>query len=187
MASLPTSYISLEEYIAGEERSETLHEYYRGEVFPVEAATLRHQRILSKLLGNLLNQLTPRGCEVLSSGTRTATGTDGLYTYPDIVIVCGDAQVSPKDPNTITNPKVLIEVLSPTTKDYDRGTKFELYRAIDSLSEYIVVHQDQPLIVQHVKQPNGKWLLQDIRGLDAVLQLESLPASIPFSAIYPAD
>lgn len=184
MASLPTSYISLEEYIAGEERSETLHEYYRGEVFPIEAATFRHQEILSSLFGELHLQLRPKGCRVLSSGTRTATSPEGLYAYPDLVVICGAVQFSPRDPNAVANPKALIEVLSPSTKDYDRGTKFELYSTIASLSEYIVVHQDQILIEHRVKQSGG-WFLRFIRGMESTLQLDTLPVSIPFSKIYP--
>ncbi len=186
MASLPTAFLSLEEYIAGEERSDALHEYYRGEVFPIEAATLRHQLIQSRLVEALQHNLTPKGCWVLTTGARTATGPDGLYAYPDIVVVCGGIQVSPKDPNAIANPKVLIEILSPSTKDYDRGTKFELYSSIPSLTDYILVHQDQVLIEHRVKQPDG-WFLRFVRGMETVFQLETPPVSIPLSAIYPAD
>jgi len=185
MASLPTPYIPLQEYIEGEERSEVLHEYYRGELFPIEAATLRHQDIAADLFTALQSQLQEKPCRVRFHGTRVSTGADGLYAYPDIVIVCGATQVAPNDPNAITNPKVIIEILSPSTKDYDRGTKFELYSTIPSLTEYVVVHQDQVLIEHRVKQPDG-WFLRFLRGMESTLQLETLLVSIPFSKIYPA-
>lgn len=82
------------------------------------------------------------------------------------------------------NPKVIIEVLSPATKDYDRGTKFELYRGLDSLAEYINVHQDAPYLEHHVRQADGSWLMRDLRGIEAVLKLASAPVEVPFAVIY---
>ena len=185
MASLPTPYISLQEYIEGEECSEVLHEYYRGEVFPMEATTLRHHDIAGEIYTALKIQLQDKPCRVRFHGARVCTGSDGLYAYPDIVVVCGKTQGSRDDPNTIANPKVIVEVLSPSTKDYDRGTKFELFTCNPSLTEYVAVHQDQLLIEHRIKQPDGSWLLRFIRGMESTLKLETLPVSIPFSVIYP--
>lgn len=184
---MPTAFVSFEDYITEEERSETWREYFRGAVFPLEPATLRHQQIVAEIFGAMHSVLKGEGCRILFRGTRVCTGSEDFYAYPDLIAVCGTIQVSTTDPNTIANAKVLIEIASPTTKDYDLGTKYELYRGIPSLSEYLVVHEDQPFIEQHVKQPDGKWLLQDIRGMESTLQLETLPVSIPFSTIYPAD
>lgn len=184
MASVPVPYISLQDYIEGEERSEVLHEYYLGEVFPMEAATLRHQDIAGEIFGALKVQLKDKPCRVRFHGARVCTGPDGLYAYPDIV-VCGSTQVSRDDPNAIANPKVIVEVLSSSTKDYDRGTKFDLYATNPTLTEYVAVHQDQAFIEHRIKQSDGSWLLRFLRGMESTLQLETLPVSIPFSAIYP--
>lgn len=121
---------------------------------------------------------------MLFSGTRVATSRQGLYTYPDLVIVCGQPAFAEADPNALSNPKVIIEILSPTSGDYDRGAKFELYRTLPSLAEYLTVHQDAPFVEHHSKQTDGSWVLRDVRGRDSILHLESLGADISFAAIY---
>jgi len=113
MASLPQTFVTLEQYLELESKSEVPHEYLDGEVFEMEATTLRHQRIASKLHTTISAFLKGGLCEVFSQRSRIATSPAGLYTYPDIVIVGDKVQVSEKDPDAITNPKVLIEILSP--------------------------------------------------------------------------
>ena len=176
--------MTLEQYLELENRSETHHEYFAGEIFEIEAASYRHQKIGIQLLRALDPAVLVKGGEMLFSGTRVATSKEGLYTYPDLVIVCGRPEFWQADPNALFNPKVIIEILSPSSGDYDRGAKFELYRTIPSLSEYLTVHQDAPFVEHHGKQPDGSWVLRDVRGLGSVVHLESLGADISFAAIY---
>jgi Uma2 family endonuclease len=184
MASLPLPRTTLQQYLQMEEQSEVLHEFLNGEVFEMESATFRHQQIGSQLIGALRPGLNSHGCEIHFHGTRVATSKDGLYTYPDLVIMCGQPKFWDSDPDTLCNPKALIEILSPRTKDYDRGTKFKLYRGLASLEEYLNIHQDAPCVEHHTRQPDGSWVTRDLNGIDAVLHLASAPIDIPFSALY---
>ena len=176
--------MTLEKYLQMEDRSQTRHQYFDGEVFEMEAASLRHQQIGANFFGALRPVLKGHGCEIHFTGTRVATSQKGLYTYPDLVIMCGQRQTWDTDPNTLANPKALIEILSPTTKDYDRGTKFEMYRGLASLEEYINVHRESPYVEHRTRQADGSWLLRDLRGLDATLRLASVPVEIAFMTLY---
>lgn len=188
MASLPRPIVTLEQYLEMEEKSEVTHEYWAGEVFEMEATSLRHERIVSRLHARIFLRLEGGGCEVYTQKARVSTAAaTRMYTYPDIVIVCGKVETEPADPNGITNPKVLMEVLSPSTEDYDRGKKAEIYRGIASLAEYVIVHQDTPYIEHWIRESGAKWTMWDIRGIESVLRLESLGIEIPFREIYPVE
>lgn len=184
MATVPLPRMSLEQYLVLEERSERPHEFHDGEVYEMESATFRHQQIGLKFLFAVRPPLIDGGCEIYFPGTRVATSRKGLYTYPDFVIVCGQPKFWDTDANTLANPKVLVEILSPTTMDYDLGTKFKLYRDLTSLEEYVTIHQDEPLIEHHVRQPDGSWLIRDLRGPDATLRLGSVGVEIGLHTIY---
>lgn len=107
-----------------------------------------------------------------------------MYTYPDMVIFCGKPKFWDTDPSALSNPKALVEILSPRTMDYDRGTKFQMYREIDSLEEYVAIHQNAPFVEYHVKLSDGGWRISDLHGLESKLQLVSVPVEIPFTTIY---
>ena len=184
MATLPLPRMTLRQYLDREQRSEARHEFLDGEIFEMEAATFRHQQIGIQLVGALRPGLNSHGCEIHFSGTRVATSQQGLYTYPDLVIMCGQPKFWDSDPDTLCNPKAIIEILSRGTRDYDRGTKFKLYRSLASLEEYLNVHQDSPCVEHHTRQADGSWVTRDFNGLDAVLHLTSVPIDIPFSVIY---
>ncbi len=184
MATAPLPRMSLEQYLELEERSERLHEFHDGEVYEMESATFRHQQIGTQFLGGVRPALKARGCEIHCTGTRVATSRTGLYTYPDLVIFSGQPKFWDTDPNTLANPRVLVEILSPSTMDYNFGTKFRLYRDLNSLEEYVTIHQDEPLIEHHVRQPDGSWLIRDLQGPDATLRLASVGVEIGLSAIY---
>jgi Uma2 family endonuclease len=176
--------MSLQEYLKLEEQSEVRHEFLDGEVFEMEAATIRHQQIGANFFGTVRPLIKPHGCEVHFSGTRVATSVKGLYTYPDLVIFCGQPKMWDSAPNTLSNPKVLIEILSQGTKDYDRSSKFERYLELASLEEYIVIHQNSPRIEQRGRQVDGSWLLRYTQGTAATLRFSSLPVEIPLAAVY---
>lgn len=181
--ALPAPKISVREYLAGEELTDIRHEFADGEVFEMEAATLNHQRVLMNLAGELRNRLAQTGCSILPN-PRTATAENGMYTYPDLVVVCGRIETWPINKNTIANPRIIIEVLSPSTEGYDRGKKFDLYCAFPSFVEYLTVAQHSPWILQHTLHEDGEWRQRRITGLEAVLRLSCVPVEIPLVEIY---
>lgn len=151
MSTVPVRRYTAEEYLALERQSETKHEFYRGEIFAMAGASLPHNRIVSNLLFRARSSLTAGPCEVLPSDMRVKTPR-GLYTYPDMVIVCGEADLEDSVKDTLLNPTVLFEVLSPSTEAYDRGKKFEFYREIQSLREFVIVSQDRMLVEHFVRE-----------------------------------
>src|SRR5688572_30367758 len=131
--------LTVEEYLQFEKTSVEKHEFYKGEVFAMAVAGLRHNKIFSNLFGKLAYRLTGKPCQAYGSDMRIHIPENTLFTYPDISIVCGDLILSEEDEDTVIQPTVLIEILSPSTKDYDRGGKFKLYRDIPTLKEYILI------------------------------------------------
>jgi Uma2 family endonuclease len=184
MASLSSSFVTLAEYLELENSSGALHEYFGGRVFEIEAASVAHQVIVSNFFLAAAAAARSEGCRVFTQGLRVVTGASGLYTYPDLVLTCGAIATLPGDPNGVSNPAAIVEVLSRTTRDYDRGTKFELYRSIPSLREYVAVHQGAPFIEHSVRTNDSVWQVRDIRGLDASLALASLGLIVPMRDLY---
>ncbi len=174
---------SAEEYLAIERLAEERHELIAGEILARPRGSRRHALIAANLVGGLGNPLRDRPCLVVGSHMRVAAATVGLYTYPDVVVVCGGAQFIDEGEDTLTNPGVIVEVLSPTTESYDRGKKFEQYRAIASLTDYVLVSQEALLVEHFVRQPGGAWLLTEHRAGDR-LTFDSLGCSIPLAEIY---
>ncbi len=184
MSTQPKPFVTEEQYLEIEERSERRSEYFRGEIFPMEATTVPHATIHSNLGSALLRELAGSGCRLFFGQLRVRVSRTGLYTYPDLVIVCGKPELSEKDPNSVTNPKVIVEILSPSTEDYDRGSKFDQYRSIPSFVEYLVVVQDRIYAGHWVKQPDGGWLLHDLSDGDATVFLSSIGVRFPMSEVY---
>lgn len=184
MSSVPDRRYTPEEYLAFERASETKHEYYAGQIFAMTGAKLPHIRIVKNLMVALGKRLEETDCEPLCSDLRVKT-TTGLYTYPDVIVVCGEPELEDTWRDTLLNPRILIEVLSPSTQDYDRGEKFEHYRTIPSLREYILVSQDRPQIVQSMRQASSdEWLSVWQVGVDEMLKLKSISCEIPLAEIY---
>ncbi len=176
--------ISLEEYLALENPSETKHEYYRGEIFGMAGASLTHNRIFSNLFPRLATLLEGKPCEVFGSDLRVRIDAVDLATYPDLLVVCDGPKLHPIDDRAITNPRLIIEILSKSTENYDRGPKFELYQSLESFSEYVLIYQTQAKAIHYVRQQDGTWTYQLIVGIESNLELESIGCSVPFSAIY---
>ena len=184
MSTAPKLRHSPEEYLARERVSEGRHQYYQGEIFAMSGGNARHSRISINLVWRLSQRLDGGRCEVYDKDMRIKVNTSGLYTYPDASVVCGTAEFEDDKRDTLLNPLVIFEVLSPSTADYDRGTKFQLYRGLSSLREYVIVAQEQPYVEHHVKQPDGSWLLSEIRGLEESLPMEAIGCTLPLSEIY---
>jgi len=158
VATVPASYISPEEYLERERKAETRSEYIRGEIFAMAGASIRHGRIVRNLVATLDAALAGGPCEVFATDLRLAVNSAGMYTYPAVMVVCSDPIVIDKHNDTITNPIVILEVLSDST-NYDRGQKFQYYRTLQSLQEYFTISQDEMHVERYTRQQNGQWLL----------------------------
>ena len=183
MASDPRPRVSPEDYLAMERRSETRSEYLDGEIFAMTGASERHNLLAGNLYTAFRAQLRPRGCRVYVSDMRVKVFATGLYTYPDVTVVCGAPQFETAEVDTLLNPQVIVEVLSKSTEDYDRGTKFMHYRTIPSLTEYLLVAQDRVHVEHHLRQSEG-WLLTETDRLADVLDLPSVGARLEIAEVY---
>lgn len=175
--------MSAEDYLELERRSETRSEYLDGEIFPVPRANERHNLLAGNVYTAFRTQLRPRGCEVYVSDMRVKVSVTGLYTYPDVVVACGEPQFEDAEVDTLLNPKVVVEILSKTTEDYDRGTKFVHYRTLPSLTEYLLVSQDHVHVEHYLHQSEG-WLLTETGRREDVIELPSVGARLALAAIY---
>lgn len=184
MATVPANYISPEEYLERERKAETRSEYIRGEIFAMAGASIRHGRIVSNLMLELGARLRDRRCEVFSTDLRLAVDPAGMYTYPDVMIVCGDPITIDKHQDTIVNPVAIVEVLSDSTKNYDRGQKFQYYRTLPSLREYVTVAQDEIHVERHIRGNAGQWILTEFGKLEDVLELQCVNVKLPLAEIY---
>ena len=172
-----------QEYLALERKSETRNEYYNGEIFAMAGASREHNLTVANLLRDIGNQLEDRPCESYPSDMRVFIEATGLYTYPDVSMVCGEPRFQDREVDTLLNPTVIVEVLSPSTEAYDRGDKFRHYRRIDSLREFVLISQDRMMVERYTRQ--GKdWVLSDMTDPDQVLKLESIGCQIPLDRIY---
>jgi Uma2 family endonuclease len=176
-----------EEYLAIERAAEYKSEYYNGEMFAMAGASPMHTRIVTSLVSSLDTLLMDRDCDVHSNDLRVRIREEGhflKYTYPDVLVVCGKAVYDEADSNTLTNPTVIIEVLSESTENYDRGRKFEHYRRLESLQEYILIAQNRCLIEHYQRRSDGGWVLHELIDFDQTLRLQSIDCAIPLRRIY---
>lgn len=178
------SYISPEEYLRIERQAEHKSEYVNGEIFAMTGASLKHNLVSGNTFGELRQQLKGRECQAYTSEMRVKVTATGLYTYPDVVVVCGERKFEDKYFDTLLNPTVLVEVLSPSTERYDRIAKSSYYRTLDSLAEHLLVAQDEVRLEQYVKQPNGQWVLFECTSLDGVVELPSISCSLALRDVY---
>jgi Uma2 family endonuclease len=175
--------LTIAEYLEWEQEASEKHEYYQGEVFAMSGAKVVHNRVCSNLFLALGMRLKGRPCRPYTSDMRIHIPSNTLFTYPDISIVCGEPDTLNDDEWNVLNPSVLVEVLSPSTRIYDRGEKFALYRDIPSFKEYILVSPES-IHVDVFRLQNGRWELERYRQADGSIELRSLGLSIPVSEIY---
>lgn len=184
MAVHDQHYVTPEEYLALERAAERKSEYRDGEIVGMTGATRRHSLITVNISSELNRQLKGRPCEVHVNDLRVLVAARRLYTYPDVIVVCGEPALADRYRDTLTNPTVLIEVLSPSTEGYDRGDKFGHYRTLESLREYLLVSQDRPLVEHFIRRPDGNWLLSDETDLAASIVLPSIECQLAMAEIY---
>lgn len=182
MSAVPaTKYVSIEDYLVAEEASEVKHEYYKGEVFAMAGGSIAHNRIVRNVLASLDNFLRGKGCEVFPSNLKVHNEANTLFTYPDISIVCGKPERWNKRNDTITNPVVLIEVLSKSTQGYNRG---HLYRSIPSVKEYILISSTEVLVERYTKQATGFWNFRETANPEDSFHVETINFSCPIKELY---
>ena len=186
-------YFTEEEYLAIERSSEERHEYIDGRIFAMAGESDQHGEICVNLIGHLFAQLSGKPCRARSQNTKVRSGPEpkpsqnpeGFYSYPDVLIVCGERKFHDKYQDVLLNPNVIIEVLSKSTEAFDRGEKFIRYRIwLPPLSDYILVSQDKPMIEHYRRQSDGEWVLSTLDGLGAVLKIESIGCSLKLSDVY---
>jgi Uma2 family endonuclease len=182
MSTVPQHYITAEEYLHRERKAEFRSEYFRGEMFAMAGASANHNLIVLNAGASLREQLKKKPCRVYPSDLRLRIEATGLYTYPDLSVVCGEPRMDSDGGDVLLNPVVLVEVLSDSTEAYDRGKKFEHYRTIPSLKHYVLIAQDRHSIDCFSRAPNGSWSLSSCQGLDGKIVLESID-----SQLIPAD
>ncbi|HEV2883085.1 MAG TPA: Uma2 family endonuclease [Pyrinomonadaceae bacterium] len=184
MSRQAQTYITPEEYLALERQAEYKNEYFDGEIFAMVGASRKHNLISVNITATLHTQLKGRPCEVYSSDMRIRIPNADIYTYADVTVACGEPKFEDAELDTLLNPDLIVEVLSKSTASYDRRQKFAFYRTIETLTDYILVSQENFHVEHYAKQPDGRWLLSDFRSPDDVVKLDSLRCALPLKEIY---
>lgn len=184
MSKLEKPQFTVTEYLSMDRAASEKHEFAFGEIFAMTGASARHVGIVSNLVRELGNQLRQRPCQVYSTDLRLCVDAARRYTYPDVVVVCSQPQFLDETLDTLLNPDFIVEVLSESTRNYDRGDKFQQYRGIASFREYLLVDQEKVHVERYSKQRDGTWTLWETDTLADFVQLESLGVTLPVSEIY---
>ena len=184
MSAQPTSLVAVEEYLAFERHQREKHEFFDGEIYLQAGASMAHNLITANIIGNLHQQLRASPCNVLPSDMRIRTPRRRQYMYPDATIICGAPIFDDEYHDTIINPTIIFEVLSPSTEQYDRGRKFQAYRTLPTLQEYLLISQTM-MRVEHFKRHNDvMWLMIEYSHPDQVIELASVACTLPLAALY---
>jgi Uma2 family endonuclease len=189
MAAQPHTRLTPEEYLELERASETKHEYYNGYMYPLFGHAMaggspNHAIISGNLIGELRSALKKRPCTVTGSDLSVRLAPNGPYVYPDVAVVCGEAKYGDARQDTLLNPALIIEVLSPSTEGRDRGLKAAQYRTMTSLQEYALVSQSEARVEVFRRQAGGNWLLSEVSGLEGVCTFESVDCNLALAEIY---
>jgi Uma2 family endonuclease len=184
VSSNPVTKLTEEQYLAIERAAELRSEFVNGEMFAMSGGTLRHSALQSNILGELYIRARDKGCRAFASDMRIRVSATGMYTYPDVSVVCGEPQLADTHGDTLLNPIVIFEVLSPSSEGYDRGLKFQSYRTIESLQDYILVDQNRVRIEHYTRQDAITWTLRDCQSLDGELVIDSVGVTLSLTRIY---
>lgn len=184
MSAQPHHTMSVTEYLAFERTQQDKHEYFEGAIYLQAGASVAHNLICANIIAALRPQLRGGPCRVYPSDIRIKIPQRRHYVYADVSVICGATILDDADPETVRNPKIVIEVLSPSTEDYDRGRKFQAYRRIPDLEEYLLVAQESVRVEHFVRQTATMWTMTEYTSLDATVDLPSLHSTLPVRAIY---
>jgi Uma2 family endonuclease len=183
VASSPITKVTAEEYLALDRAAEFRSEFIDGEIIAMSGGSMRHSGVKINLAGEFRDALRGTPCRAFDSDFRVRV-SPRMYTYPDLTVVCGKPMLADDRQDILLNPKVIFEVLSPSTEYYDRGVKFRRYREIESLTDYILVDQDQARIEQFTRGDSHTWTLRDYQSASETLLIESIGISVPIARIY---
>jgi len=184
MSTLPKSFITPEQYLELERAAEFRHEYYDGEMVAMSGAREAHVLITGNVFATVRPQLRQCGCRAYIVDMRVRAGSGRAYTYPDLAVACGERRFLDGTRDTLLNPTVIVEVLSPSTERHDRSKKFSHYKTIESLQQYVLVAADAPCVDVFTRMPDGEWKWRNAYGLDDTLELESIGCRLAMSDIY---
>jgi Uma2 family endonuclease len=183
MSTLPKTFLTEEQYLEIERAAELRHEYLDGQMFAMSGAREGHNLIVINLIGNLRQQLRAQGCRLYSNDMRVRV-SGRMYTYPDLVVACGERQFLDGRRDTLLNPTLIVEVLSASTERYDRGRKFRNYQTIQSLRQYVLVSTDQMSVEVFTRQADDSWVLRSAERDSDTVELESIGCKLTVSEIY---
>lgn len=184
MTAVPKHLMTEDEYLAFERASDVKHEFYRGEIFAMAGASRQHNEIKDNLIVEIGSRLKGTPCRTYSADQRVKVKRTGLFTYPDILLVCGPPIFDPKADDTLINPQVVIEILSKSTESYDRGTKFRHYQRLPSVKEYLLVSQDRVQVERFVRQDDETWILTTYDDPAGEFSLATVPVRVPLADVY---
>jgi Uma2 family endonuclease len=183
MASVAHITYTPEEYLALERKAEFKSEYVNGEIYAMSGASKEHNYISGNIYFQMRQQFHGRPCDAFTSDMRVKVSATGMYTYPDVTAVCGGSLFDDSHVDTLTNPTVIVEVLSPSTETYDKGDKFAHYLKLPSLQEYVLVSQDKVRVERYARR-GAEWVYTQMSTLDEVLVLESIECAVALQDIY---
>lgn len=184
MAAVPHHRWTEKEYLKFERIHEIKHEFYQGTVYAMAGASPNHVLITTNTSTGLNIQLRKEPCRVYQTDLRLRVSAVGLYTYPDVTVVCGTPQFADDEQDTLLNPTLIIEVLSPSTESYDRGDKFRFYRTLESLQQYVLISQFSPHVECFTRRASESWLPSEAAGLDAKIELASINCTLLLADVY---
>jgi len=184
MEAITKTYISEKEYLEKERKALTKSEYYNGEVFAMAGASRYHNRIVASTIAAISQLIKNKSCHFYPSDLRVHNKLTTLYTYPDVIIVCGKEEYLDDEFDTLLNPTVLIEVLSPSTSSYDRGDKFMLYRSIPSLKNYVLISSTEVLAEVFTRMENDEWVLKLVKNRDDSIHISAINNDLALKDIY---
>jgi len=178
------TYYTPEEYLALEETADYRSEYFQGEIFAMSGGSANHNRITKNMLIALESDFEDKPCEAFITDMRLLVKANGFYTYPGVMVICGQPEFVEGRDDTLTNPVVIVEVLSKSTEGYDRGAKFELYRALSTLQDYILIDQHKIHVEHFHRLKDGRWILQEFDSFEDSFTIESIDFEISLHQIY---
>jgi Uma2 family endonuclease len=174
-----------EDYLNFERESDERHEFIDGGIYEMAGESLSHSRVCMNLAREIGNALKGKRCEPLSPNMKVRTSTASLFSYPDLTIICGEPQFHDRKKDVLVNPQVIFEVLSPSTAEYDRTTKFQKHRmGNETLTDYVLVSQDKPFVEHFVKQTDGNWIYRSYGLIDDTLNIETIECVLSLREIY---
>lgn len=184
MGAPEIKYFTEKEYLDSERLALDKHEFYKGDIFAMSGASISHNIIAMNCYIDLGTKLKGKNCMPFGSDLRIHIPKNTLYTYPDISIICGEIEKTDDKFDTVTNPSVIIEILSESTKNYDKGGKFTLYRDIESLKEYILIDSEAVMVEKFIKNSDNSWQLTEYKKMEEHFTIETVAIQIELTTVY---